>query len=604
MQPANTPPWTSYFIDYDNVSGDGDKAGQVGDVEAFIACPGAEPDGYPQPIPEAPPEPMPEPEPDYPDYPPEQPPGQTGTETPAPDLSVEKHAGLLNCKVGQPCPFTIVITNEGPGPYRGPIVLSDAIIPAASLLGFAPPPWNCVGGIGSFTCSHPVVTLDPGEFRILHLTLKLLPTGEPQAENCAKINWPLTTLVARNRVVEEALADLGFDPGAIDGVITAQTQLAIADFRDAVGLPPGGFIDHALLVTLFGAWGVGDLLAANDEDCATVGIKDVPPPILCPPGKFLLGGLCVDFPKICLFGGKVFDPVTGKCVCPPDKPFWHPGLKKCVKLPPPIFCLGGAVWNGFACVCPPDKPFWHPGLKKCIKLDIILPCFGGKVWNPVTKSCVCPPGKPFWNPVAKICQGILIPPVCPGDKVWNPVTKTCACPPDKPVWLPGPKKCIKLDIIFPCKKDEKWIGGKCVKIIVDCAFGMFYDHDKKKCVCPPDKPFFNQVEEAMPEAGAAAEAAAPALPRRSDLQRRSEKVHLSAKQTVLERRQAAVPEAGVCSRSRCRSSARATRSTVRRRRNVSARRASRSGATTRSCAWPSRWSRSARPARSSPAASA
>ncbi len=499
VQPANTPPWTSYFIDYDNVTGDGDKAGQVGDVEAFIACPGPEQGGYyPQPVPAPVPEPSPEPEPepDFPeDYPePELPPGQTGTETPAPDLSVEKFAGLANCKVGQPCPFTIVITNVGPGSYRGPIVISDTILPAATLFGFAPPPWNCVAGIGSFKCSHPVVTLDPGDFRVLQLTLKLLPTGKAKADNCARINWPLTTLVARNRVVEEALADLGFDPGAIDGVITAQTQDAIADFRDAVGLPPGGFIDHALLVTLFGAWGVGDLLAANDEDCATVGIKDVPPPPICPPGKFLLGGVCVDLPKICLFGGQVWDPVVKKCVCPLDKPFWNPGLKKCVKLPPPIFCLGGAVWNGFACVCPPDKPFWHPGLKKCIKLDIQLPCFGGKVWNPVTKSCVCPPGKPFWNPVTKICLGILIPPVCPGDKVWNPVTKTCACPPGKPIWLPGPKKCIKLDIVQPCKKDEKWINGKCVKIIVDCAFGMLYDYDKKKCVCPPDKPFFNAAK--------------------------------------------------------------------------------------------------------------
>ncbi|MDP9137933.1 MAG: hypothetical protein M3N38_07120, partial [Pseudomonadota bacterium] len=495
VQPANTPPWTSYFIDYDNVTGDGDKAGQVGDVEAFVSCPGADPGGYyPQPEPSYP-EPAPEPEPEYPpDYPvPEQPP-YTGTETPPPDLSVEKHAGLVNCKVGNPCPFTIVITNEGPGPYGGPIVLSDTIIPGASLLGFAPPPWACVGGIGTFTCSHPVVTLEPGDFLVLHLTLKLLPTAEPKAENCAKIDWPLTTLVARNRVVEEALADLGFDPGAIDGVITPQTQLAIAAFRDAVGLPPGGFIDNALLVTLFGMWGVGDLVAANDQDCATVGIKDEPPPVVCPPGKFLLGGVCVDLPKFCLFGGKVLDPATGKCVCPPDKPFWNPFTKKCFKLPPPVFCFGGAVWNGFACVCPPDKPFWHPGLKKCFKLDIKLPCFGGKVWNPVTKSCVCPPDKPFWNPVTKICLGILIPPICPGDKVWNPVSKTCACPPDKPIWLPGPKKCIKLDIIFPCKADEKLIGGKCVKIIVDCAFGMLYDFGKKKCVCPADKPFFNPVK--------------------------------------------------------------------------------------------------------------
>jgi hypothetical protein len=55
VQPANTPPWGSYFADFDGIFDDPEARGQVGDVESFRPCEGrlgGDPTPYPWDLPE------------------------------------------------------------------------------------------------------------------------------------------------------------------------------------------------------------------------------------------------------------------------------------------------------------------------------------------------------------------------------------------------------------------------------------------------------------------------------------------------------------------------------------------------------------------------
>jgi peptidoglycan hydrolase-like protein with peptidoglycan-binding domain len=47
------------------------------------------------------------------------------------------------------------------------------------------------------------------------------------------------------QVAEEHLQAFGFDPGPIDGILTAQTQAAVRAFQARYGLPVSGLLDRA-----------------------------------------------------------------------------------------------------------------------------------------------------------------------------------------------------------------------------------------------------------------------------------------------------------------------------------------------------------------------
>jgi peptidoglycan hydrolase-like protein with peptidoglycan-binding domain len=47
------------------------------------------------------------------------------------------------------------------------------------------------------------------------------------------------------QVAEARLKDVGFDPGPVDGIYTAQTQAAVRAFQARYGLPVSGLLDRA-----------------------------------------------------------------------------------------------------------------------------------------------------------------------------------------------------------------------------------------------------------------------------------------------------------------------------------------------------------------------
>jgi peptidoglycan hydrolase-like protein with peptidoglycan-binding domain len=47
------------------------------------------------------------------------------------------------------------------------------------------------------------------------------------------------------RLAETRLQDFGFDPGAVDGVFSTETQAAVQAFQARYGLPVSGLLDRA-----------------------------------------------------------------------------------------------------------------------------------------------------------------------------------------------------------------------------------------------------------------------------------------------------------------------------------------------------------------------
>jgi peptidoglycan hydrolase-like protein with peptidoglycan-binding domain len=47
------------------------------------------------------------------------------------------------------------------------------------------------------------------------------------------------------QVAKARLRDFGFDPGSVDGIFTAETQVAVRGFQARYGLPVSGLLDRA-----------------------------------------------------------------------------------------------------------------------------------------------------------------------------------------------------------------------------------------------------------------------------------------------------------------------------------------------------------------------
>ena len=405
-----------------------------------------------------------------PPSPPPPPPTEGGYTADAPDLSVTAIAAMTACKEGAPCEFRIIIANEGLAPYVGPIYFRDTMSVAASFAGSDPAPWSCQDG-GQVSCRHPAVTLEPGQSKQLTLVMTLGNAGKSVAQNCAALDWNPQSLTARNWAVQNALADIGYDPGAIDGAFSAATTSAIQEFRAATGLPPGGTIDDDLLQALFGQWGVGDEIAANDKACDTVRILDAPPPPpLCAAPKVLIAGACVELPTFC-YGGRVWDADAAHCACPVTRPFWDAAARQCDVFVPPQLCSSERFWNGTKCVCPASRPFWNSRRQACVSFTAAQVCKGGRLWDGRIRQCICPAHKPHWNAARKECQALK---VCRGDQVWDPVGKFCTCPPSRPFWAKDLRRCVRIDVTPQ----------------PTCRGNRVYSRGKNACVCPADKPFW------------------------------------------------------------------------------------------------------------------
>ena len=192
VRPQNEPPQNSWFIDYDGMLGDANKAGQMGDVEIFQPCSTSTgflippdttvPPGF------VPPGEIP------PDFPPDWPPPEYPFNT---NLELTKRATPKDCfalSIGWSCRFTVRVRNTGPDRYFGPILVKDTLPanPAGAFFGVgAVPPWACWStGPAQIRCWRPNVLLDPGQSVVLRVNVFLPRTYERcRLRNIAEIEW-------------------------------------------------------------------------------------------------------------------------------------------------------------------------------------------------------------------------------------------------------------------------------------------------------------------------------------------------------------------------------------------------------------------------------
>jgi peptidoglycan hydrolase-like protein with peptidoglycan-binding domain len=71
-------------------------------------------------------------------------------------------------------------------------------------------------------------------------------TVQPAALTPGPVRPALDRLLTRGdiQVAEARLKDFGFDPGPVDGMYTAQTQVAVRAFQARYGLPVSGLLDR------------------------------------------------------------------------------------------------------------------------------------------------------------------------------------------------------------------------------------------------------------------------------------------------------------------------------------------------------------------------
>lgn len=123
---------------------------------------------------------------------------------PPPELVVTKlvQGGGTHCTVDGPCVYNIVVTNRGPGTYKGPVGIQDKITPPAGAgkpqsirkAAASDASWQCEQPTDfSFNCGIPELTLEQGKtFSLLVEVVagnswKNLDTNE--MENCADLSF-------------------------------------------------------------------------------------------------------------------------------------------------------------------------------------------------------------------------------------------------------------------------------------------------------------------------------------------------------------------------------------------------------------------------------
>ncbi len=93
---------------------------------------------------------------------------------------------------GYACGFRVRVTNTGPGTYNGPLVVTDTLgtLPVATVLG-PQPPWSCVGGGTTYTCTRPNTLLLNGQSVDLMVSSVIPPAYARESckiENSARID--------------------------------------------------------------------------------------------------------------------------------------------------------------------------------------------------------------------------------------------------------------------------------------------------------------------------------------------------------------------------------------------------------------------------------
>lgn len=456
LRPANTPPWKSLFIDYDERFDDSGASGLVGDIAVIHRCPppgtaeivdvrpaeemngtadtqAAQPEAtISAPIPEET-----ELEPEEPDTPRIREPHRRGpVELPHPaNLSISTFSGFRTCAPDRLCPFSVLIRNDGSGTYRGPLHVEIDILPfEAYLHTVAPRDWFCRDDGENLSCTLDAVTLPPGAMRQLRLDVISRPRAGRDIRTCANVLWSQGMLRHRTALVQTALNALGYDAGPVDGIMGPMTRDAIEDYRHDAGLGDQRGIDAALMSSFYPEWGIGDRSARDDQDCAVAALSargfDRPPPY-CPEGTMMRDGGCVELARLCPANSR-WSGREGRCMLPAQEPILrHP--------PRADRCPAEQRWDREQqqCACPNDRPVWDDAAERCMAV--------ARIPLPVPSSTSAPRAlpAPTEEPEPRTAGPIES---CTGDRNWSEEHGRCMCPPNRPLWDSIEDRCISIRV--------------------------------------------------------------------------------------------------------------------------------------------------------------
>ena len=367
-------------------------------------------------VPPPPPPPQPEPEPTV-------------------DLSITKTApGSCQAKTDD-CTFTLTVKNESHSPYNGTVVISDVPSgPGIVYQGHSPSDWSCVQGSNGTICSRPNTTLAPGQSVSLAITFSVPDNSTLRRnglENCGYLGGEAGGTVRRGTdvaSVQQALDDLGYDPGPVDGAFGRRTSDALRRFQENNGLAVTGTITPETLERL-GLTGDDSLsqpflddFADDNAYCVTTKVT-APPAPKCGAGEKLSGGQCVS-------------------ICPRGTEFRNGRCRAIV-----IECPRGQEYRNGRCrdiviECPRGTEFRN-GRCRTIRVDCPR---GTEYRNGKCVPIVCPRGQRL---VDGKCEPILI--FCkPGEVLVN-------------------GKCVRIQL---CPRGQELVNGKCRPIVITCPPGQ------------------------------------------------------------------------------------------------------------------------------------
>ncbi len=203
IRPDNEPPSISYFVDYDGTFDGAEKLGHVGDIEIWQPCDPKAEFGFYAPAPYVPGYPVPGsfmPPPGTPpgELPPGYPPPPPGLPEGSFNLRLDKEAIPGTCVAGGLgfiCDYVVRVTNTGPDPYIGQVVINDKLpaAPAGAVMTFAGvPPWLCFAITPTeHQCMFGPTALLPGDSVDLYVSVDL-PVAAPvcHLDNLAQLVWP------------------------------------------------------------------------------------------------------------------------------------------------------------------------------------------------------------------------------------------------------------------------------------------------------------------------------------------------------------------------------------------------------------------------------
>lgn len=430
------------------------------------------------------------------------------------DLSLAVRAGTGVCSPEYTCPFTLTVTNHGPGEYRGPLVIAEEVDRAvADLADWSPrTPWSCERRDTTFVCRRENVSLAPGES--LSLRVDFVPWAIPaaQIQNCARIDWRSGGLHGRNRLVQETLARLGYDTGTPDGLIGAKTRSAIAAFNRIEGrAADSDDVNAALLSFLFGVWGAGDLRQPGDRDCQSVPLDSsarsyrVPPD--CPADSVLLKGRCHTVEQLC-GSSRMFNAQKASCSCPAERPLLDPASGACIaytasdrtftvapSLPREATSPAAAAAPADDSTAVPTAPAQPTKPAKTVQPG--EPPTGGPIQaerntpaTPREKPRDIPTSQPSRPPAPDSSSRAI---TCPGNQTWNGEARRCDCPADLPIWDRNEQRCIASLSPSASGAATSTPAATPRPDLQICTGNRVWNAQLTTCVCPADLPRWDEA---------------------------------------------------------------------------------------------------------------